>query len=64
MDVSLQVFEMTFLTLFMGVGLKLPPIINPKSGQIGRPCPDVSKTRPIDFVSKAWLGDKGTTSPK
>ena len=27
----------------MGVGLKLPPYINPKCGQIGKPCPRDSK---------------------
>ena len=27
----------------MGMGLKLPPFINPICGWIGRPCPDASK---------------------
>ena len=41
--VSLMLLEIDLLTLSLGVGLKLPPLINPVCGQMGRPCPDVSK---------------------
>ena len=37
-----MLLEIDLLTLSMGVGLKLPPFINPLCGQMGRPCPDVS----------------------
>ena len=35
--------ENDLVTPSMGMGLKLPPFINPLCGLIGRPCPDVSK---------------------
>ena len=41
--VSLMLLEIDLLTLFMGVGLKLPSFINPLCGQMGRSCPDVFK---------------------
>ena len=41
--VSLMLLEIDFITLSMGVGLELPPFINPLCGQMGRSCPDVSK---------------------
>ena len=43
MYVSLMLLEIDLLTLYMGVGLKLPPFINPLCGQMGRSCPDVFK---------------------
>ena len=43
MYVSLILLEIDLLTPYRGVGLKLPPFINPVCGQMGRPCPDVSK---------------------
>ena len=41
--VSFMLLEIDLLTLSMGLGLKLPPFINPLCGQMGRSCPDVSK---------------------
>ena len=41
-----MLLKIDLLTLSMGVGLKLPPFINPKCGWIGRPCPDVFKKVP------------------
>ena len=38
-----MLLEINLLTLSLGVGLKLPPFINPVCGQIGRPCPDIYK---------------------
>ena len=43
MSVLDMLLEIVLLTLSMGVGLKLPPFINPLCGQMGRSCPDVSK---------------------
>ena len=40
---SLMLFDIDLLTLSLGVGLNLPPFINPVSGQIGKPCPGISK---------------------
>ena len=39
----IMLLEKDLSTLSMGIRLKLPPFINPKFGQIGRPCPDVSR---------------------
>ena len=33
-----MLLENDLLTLSMGMGLKLPPFINPKCGKIGWPC--------------------------
>ena len=41
--VSLKLLEIDLLTLSLGVGLKLPPFINPVCGQIGSSCPDIYK---------------------
>ena len=38
-----MLLEIDLLTLSLAVGLKLPPFINPVCGQMGRPCPEVSK---------------------
>ena len=38
-----MLLDIDLLTLSLGVGLKLPPYINPVSGQMGRPCPGISK---------------------
>ena len=38
-----MLLEIDLLTLSMGVGLKLPPFINPLCDQMGRSCPEVSK---------------------
>ena len=43
--------EIDSLTLYMGVGLKLPPFINPRCGQICRPCHDISKKIKHLYVS-------------
>ena len=47
-----MLLEIDLLTLSMGVGLKLPPFINPLCGQMGRSCPDVSK-KGMTLVSKS-----------
>ena len=46
-----MLLEIDLLTLSMGVGLKLPPFINPLCGQMGRSCPDVSKKVSHLYVS-------------
>ena len=38
-----MLLEKDILTLSMGMGLKLPPFINPVCDQMGRPCPGISK---------------------
>ena len=61
MYVSL-IIEIDLLTLSLSVGLKLPPFINPKCGQMVRHCPDTSKKGMTLVCKSAGIWD-GIVNP-